>query len=382
MTVTAIIVAAGQGTRAGGAQPKQLQLLGRRTVLNWSIDTFQAHQSVTKTVVVVPAGQRKHYRDFVPETVHVVEGGRTRSDSVRNGLAALDLGDDDLVMIHDAARPGLDRHIIDALLDAMQRADAACPALPVVDALKRQTDDGLSNLDRLGLFRIQTPQVFRSRHISAALNQTGQGFVDDLEAIEALGLQVKLTRGHERLSKITYPGDLERIEQMIAPQTMVPRVGNGFDVHGFEDGDFVTLCGIEIPHTQKLSGHSDADVAWHSLTDAILGAAALGDIGDHFPPSDQKWKGAASAIFLEHAIAAAKAAGYGLASCDLTIICEAPKIGPHRNEMRERTAEITGLPLTAISIKATTTEKLGFTGRGEGIAAMASAVLYPLPKEG
>lgn len=378
MSIGAIIVAGGKGLRAGGETPKQLQMLGHSRVFEWAVAAFEAHASISKIVVVVPHGEISNYKAILSETIDVVEGGTTRTASVRNGIDALAMTPEDTVLIHDAARPGLDAEIIDSLIAALQTADAAAPALAVVDALKRQSGTTLKSEDRSNLYRIQTPQAFRIGDISKALSDTSVSYVDDLEAVEALGLKVVLVAGQERLAKITYPGDLERMEQMIAPRAAMPRIGNGFDVHAFADGDGVTLCGVLIPHTKKLSGHSDADVAWHALTDAILGAAALGDIGDHFPPSDAQWRGVDSAIFLRHAIKITRDAGYNLASCDLTVICEAPKVGPHRLKMRERTAEITGLPLDAISVKATTTEKLGFTGRREGIAAMASAVLSPI----
>ncbi|MBO6690154.1 MAG: bifunctional 2-C-methyl-D-erythritol 4-phosphate cytidylyltransferase/2-C-methyl-D-erythritol 2,4-cyclodiphosphate synthase [Henriciella sp.] len=378
MRIAAIIVAAGRGERAGGDSPKQVQLLAGKPVYQWSIDAFLAHDRVEQIILVVPAGEAEIYRSRVDDAIKVVPGGSTRTISVKAGLQASDLSAQDLVLIHDAARPGLNQDTISRLIDAMRTADAAAPALPVPDALKRKGPDSLTTVIREALFRVQTPQIFKHADICEALSQSDD-LVDDLAAIEALNGNVTLVEGSELLAKITYPDDLKRLETLLMPATPAPRFGTGYDVHAFEPGSEVILCGVRIPHDQKLSGHSDADVAWHALTDAILGAAALGDIGDHFPPSDAKWKGVASEVFLKHAVEQAAAAGWTLSSCDLTVICEAPKVKPHRETMRAETARITGLPLDAISVKATTTEGLGFTGRREGIAAQASAVLSPSP---
>lgn len=376
MPIAAIIVAAGRGERAGGNLPKQVQPLAGKPVYQWSIDAFLTHDRVEQVILVVPNGEEEVYRSRVDNAIKVVPGGATRTVSVKAGLDACDVSTQDLIMIHDAARPGLDQETISRLIDAMHASDAAAPALPVPDALKRRTQDSLTTVDRAELFRVQTPQIFKYADICEALSQSDD-LVDDLAAIEARNGKVTLVEGSELLAKITYPDDLKRLETLLMRSTPAPRFGTGYDVHAFEPGSEVILCGVRIPHDQKLSGHSDADVAWHALTDAILGAAALGDIGDHFPPSDAKWKGAASEVFLQHAVEQAAAAGWTLTSCDLTVICEAPKVKPHREAMRVETARITGLPLDAISVKATTTEGLGFTGRREGIAAQASAVLSP-----
>ena len=309
-----------------------------------------------------------------------MEGGDTGSASVRAGLQACDIGEGGIVLSHDAARPGRKAETISLLISAMDVSDAAAPALPVADALKRKSDTTLSNIDRTDLHRVQTPQAFRLNATKDALGDD-QNLVDDLAAIEAANGSVTLVAGDETLAKITYPEDHARLERLLMPASPAPRFGTGYDVHALEPGNGVTLCGVKISHTQSLVGHSDADVAWHALTDAILGAAALGDIGDHFPPSDPQWKGAPSDLFLKHAVEIARDEGWGLTSCDLTLICEAPRIKPHREAMRRRTAEVTGLPISAISVKATTTEGLGFTGREEGIAAQASAVLAPLASQ-
>ncbi len=376
MRVAAIIVAAGKGERAGGRLPKQLQSLGGKPVFHWSLDAFQQHDQVSQIVIVVPDGAAAAYQARADETVMIVSGGATRTASVKAGLNACQLGAQDLVMIHDAARPGLAQETISDLISAMDTADAAAPALPVSDALKRKTGAKLANVSRDALYRVQTPQIFKYGAICEALAQS-QDLVDDLAAIEARNGRVTLVKGCEHLAKITYPEDLNRLQTLLMSSSPAPRFGTGYDVHAFEPGREVILCGVAIPHDQKLAGHSDADVAWHALTDAILGAAALGDIGDHFPPSEARWKGVASEVFLKHAVEQAAAAGWTLSSCDITLICEAPKVKPHRQAMREATALVTGLPVSAISVKATTTEGLGFTGRGEGIAAQASAVLAP-----
>ena len=375
MVTDVVIVAAGQGSRFGGEAPKQLLPLLDRPVLTHSIDAFRQCQNIRRIVIVAPSDQLDLFENKAAD--RIVPGGETRTASVMAGLHALAEGAPDLVLIHDAARPGVTPTVIEAVIGALKTAPAAAPALPVVDALKRETSDGLQDISREGLMRVQTPQGFHWETIRTAISRGQGAFVDDLAAVEALGAKVALVPGDERNAKITYPGDLERISRLMVAK-MPPRLGTGFDVHAFEPGDRVTLCGVEIPHAAKLEGHSDADVAWHALTDAILGALALGDIGDHFPPSDPQWKGAPSRVFLDHAGQLVRAQGYGISNCDITLICEAPKVKPHREAMRAKTAEVLGVDLSAISVKATTTEGLGFTGRREGIAAQATACLSPL----
>ncbi|WP_321489609.1 bifunctional 2-C-methyl-D-erythritol 4-phosphate cytidylyltransferase/2-C-methyl-D-erythritol 2,4-cyclodiphosphate synthase [uncultured Hyphomonas sp.] len=370
----AIIVAGGRGARTGLDRPKQWETLLGKRVIDWSVDTFLGHPNLLELVIVV---DDLTIATSFPSKTKVVCGGGTRSASVRAGVEAAAAPDGTPVLIHDAARPGLSLTMIDSLISALSDHDAAAPALPVADALKAHVAGRLSTVPRDGLYRVQTPQAFRLGEIRSALEAPGS-FVDDLEAVEAAGARVTLVPGDPRLHKITYAEDFDLVTRLLSPLQSVPRVGKGFDVHAFEPGDHVTLCGVNIPHTAKLKGHSDADAAWHALTDAILGAAALGDIGDHFPPSDPKWKDADSGLFLKHAQMLAEKAGYALSSCDVTVICEAPKVKPHRDAMRVRTAELLGLPLDAVSVKATTTESLGFTGRREGIAAEAVAVLAPL----
>jgi 2-C-methyl-D-erythritol 4-phosphate cytidylyltransferase/2-C-methyl-D-erythritol 2,4-cyclodiphosphate synthase len=380
MKTHAIIVAAGKGERAGGGIPKQRQMLGGKPVFLWSVQAFLAADAVERIVLVVPIGEVDLYRAALGrDRVNVTEGGASRTASVLNGLETLDAAVEDKVLIHDAARPGLDQSTITALIGALEEADAAAPALPVIDALKRQIGAQLETVARDELYRVQTPQAFRVGEVRKALEALTGPLVDDLAAIEQAGGSVKLVEGREALSKITWPGDLARMETELMQTVALPKVGTGFDVHAFAEGDHVTLCGIQIPHDKGLAGHSDADVAWHALTDAILGALALGDIGDHFPPSDPQWKGAPSSVFLKHAVSLAQDRGFGIGNCDLTLICEAPKVKPHREAMRQATADLLGIPLDAVSVKATTTEGLGFTGRREGIAAQAVAVLSPLP---
>ncbi len=279
----------------------------------------------------------------------------------------------DHVLIHDAARPGLSTDVIEELLAALGDADAACPALPVTDALKDTTGGGVRSVTRDALVRVQTPQAFRWNVITAAYAETVGAAVDDLALVEARGAKIALTPGRQGLMKITYPEDLAVVEKLITSPAL--RVGTGFDVHGFEPGDAVILCGVRIPHTKKLEGHSDADAGWHALTDAILGALALGDIGDHFPPSDPQWRGADSRQFLQHAVKLARDRGFHVANADITILAERPKISPHRDAMRRATAEVLGVSTDVVSVKATTTEKLGFVGREEGIAAQAAVLL-------
>lgn len=375
MQVSAIIVAGGLGTRAGPGPPKQLRRLLGRPVVAWSLDALRAHPAIESVVLVTPPGDAAAFEGL--GAARVVEGGDTRTASVKAGLVALQDTATTHVLIHDAARPGLTATIINALVDALAEHDAAAPAISVVDALKRRDGEAVSTVPRGGLYRVQTPQAFDYGLILKALSEAPETLVDDLEAVERLGTPVHFVPGLERLIKLTYPEDFALAEHLLAPLFPCPRIGTGFDVHAFGPGDHVTLCGVRIPHGQGLVGHSDADAAWHALTDAILGALGLGDIGDHFPPSDPQWKGAPSSLFLARAVELAGERGYSPSNCDITLICETPKIKPHRQAMREKTAERLGCALEAVSVKATTAEGLGFTGRGEGIAAQAVAVLSP-----
>jgi 2-C-methyl-D-erythritol 4-phosphate cytidylyltransferase/2-C-methyl-D-erythritol 2,4-cyclodiphosphate synthase len=371
-TVAALIVAAGKGERAGGGVPKQFRDIGGKTVLFHAAEALLRHPAIDTVQVVIGDGQEEVYAAATGDLSlpAPVIGGETRQKSVQNGLEALAAaGGADIVLIHDAARPDTPAAVIDRLLEALETHDGAIPALPVTDSLART--DG-STVDRSEFVTIQTPQAFRFDAILAA-HRTWSGpapATDDAAIARAAGHDVALVAGDPALRKLTFAEDFA----MASPLPSV-RTGMGYDVHAFCPGDAVRLCGVEIPHEMALSGHSDADVALHALTDAILGALGEGDIGSHFPPSDPQWKGAASYLFLEHAAAIAKARDFAIWHVDVTIICEAPKIGPHRGAMRQRIAEILAIPVESVSVKATTSEGLGFTGRREGIAAQALATL-------
>jgi len=299
-------------------------------------------------------------------------GGETRAASVQNGLMALSEFAPEHVFIHDAARPFINAVTIDLLIASLETADGAFPAIAVADALWDQSD--MTSRDRENLIRAQTPQAFSYDLIKDAHQKANPNAKDDVEVALAAGLKVTHVKGSERNFKVTTADDLERADELLRDVPDI-RLGNGYDVHAFEAGDKVILNGIEIPHDKKLAGHSDADVAMHAITDAIYGALAEGDIGQWFPPSEDQWKGAASDIFLRHAVERSKERGFQITHMDCTIICEEPKIGPHAKAMREELSRITGVEVERISVKATTSERLGFTGRSEGIAAQATATL-------
>ena len=385
MTTAALIVAAGRGSRAGGEKPKQYQMLGGKPLLRYSLETLLGHAAVARVAVVIHPDDSQAYAEAIgdltghPRLSPPSLGGAARQDSVRLGLEALALDQPSHVLIHDAARPFI-RHIhIDRLIKMLAQVPGAVLAIPVVDTLKR--DDGgyaRSGVERQGLWRVQTPQAFRFADILAAHRQcAGLALTDDAAVAEQAGLAVKLVPGSEENFKVTEPDDFARAERQLMQRLGDIRTGQGFDVHAFSDdaGRKLTIGGLVIPHDKGLAGHSDADVALHALTDAILGALGDGDIGQHFPPSDSRWKNADSAAFLKYAVDLVTKRGGMLAHCDVTIICEAPKIGPHRDAMRARIAVIAGITLDRVSVKATTTEKLGFTGRREGIAAQAIATV-------
>ncbi len=377
MNVSALIVAAGRGERAGGSIPKQYMALRGRSVLAWSLEAF-SRAGVSDIVVAINEADLELCRAAIGglPNVRTVFGSATRTESVRAGLAAVK---GEIVLIHDAARPGLTGAIVSALIAEIEAgAEAAAPALPVADSLRRVDASGRTSDDvsRDGLVRVQTPQAFHTETIRAAYAAAAPSaaFTDDLSVARAHGVEARLIQGDHRLLKFTYAEDLIMLEALLgAPLT--PCVGTGFDAHRFGEGDHVTLCGVRLAHDKGLVGHSDADAGWHALVDAILGAIGQGDIGAHFPPSDPQWKGANSEAFLRHAAALVKAAGSRIAHVDVTLICERPKIGPHREAMRARTAEVLCLALDRVSIKATTTERMGFTGREEGLAAQAVATV-------
>jgi 2-C-methyl-D-erythritol 4-phosphate cytidylyltransferase/2-C-methyl-D-erythritol 2,4-cyclodiphosphate synthase len=376
MTVAAVIVAAGRGLRAGGGLPKQWRTVAGRAVAAWTLEAFRTSPLVGPIALVLhpdDMGLAPGYAGH-PDVV-VAEGGATRDASVRAGLEALVRFAPDFVLIHDVARPCVTHDLIARVVEALATADAAAPALAVTDALWRGADGLVAGtVDRTGLWRAQTPQGFRFGLILDAHLRHGGGAADDVEVARAAGLDVAIVPGEERNLKITTPEDFARAEGFLREQMDI-RTGNGFDVHAFGPGDSVVLCGITVPHTHGLVGHSDADVGMHALTDAIYGALAEGDIGRHFPPSDARWKGADSALFLEHAVGLAAGRGYRIANGDVTLICERPKIGPHAAAMQARLEAIMGLEAGRISVKATTSERLGFTGREEGIAALATVTL-------
>ncbi|MFD1795688.1 bifunctional 2-C-methyl-D-erythritol 4-phosphate cytidylyltransferase/2-C-methyl-D-erythritol 2,4-cyclodiphosphate synthase [Paracoccus aurantiacus] len=367
-----IITAAGRGSRMGGP-PKQWRDLNGKSVLARSIAAFAQFPRI---IVVLSPDDMGRAIDELSGPVTLVAGGATRSDSVRAGLEVLDGSGIRHVLIHDGARPLVSPQVIAGVVSALaQGADAAAPALPVSDALWRSEDGRVTGLQsRDGLFRAQTPQGFSLDAILAAHRAFPEGAADDVELARRAGHEVVITAGAEDNLKLTYGPDFDRARRILG-DAMDIRLGNGFDVHAFEDGDHVTLCGVRIAHDRTLKGHSDADVGMHALTDAIYGALAEGDIGRHFPPSDPQWKGADSAVFLAHAGDLARSRGFSIGNADVTLICEAPKIGPHAGDMQSRLAEILGIEAARISVKATTSERLGFTGRGEGIAAIATATL-------
>ncbi|RKR02796.1 2-C-methyl-D-erythritol 2,4-cyclodiphosphate synthase [Maricaulis maris] len=378
MKIAAVIVAAGRGERAGGGVPKQYRELAGKSVLSRTLHRLRHGRVFVGIIVVINPADQDHITAVEAELgtkLDTIPGGATRTASVRAGLEAARATGADAVLIHDAARPFVSHKLIDRLVDALATHDAVIPALPVADALFRSAgDDGTTMGDpvsRDGLFAAQTPQAFHLAPLLAAYAQLGDtALPDDAAVIRAAGGEVALVPGEAENFKLTTADDFDRAERQIMSETITV-TGQGYDVHRLEPAEVMWLCGIEIRAGLGLIGHSDADAGLHALTDAILGAAGAGDIGQHFPPSDPQWKGAASDAFLLHAVKLLKDAGGELVHADLTIIAERPKIGPHREAMRARVAQLLGLPEARVNIKATTTEKLGFTGRGEGLAAQA-----------
>lgn len=393
----AIIVAGGQGQRTGLSIPKQYAMLGESAVLDWSVAAFARHADCIGIVLVVADGDAARAANAAASaSTHIVVGGATRQASVAAGMAGVLAllptgpadGSDPIVMVHDAARPGITSDIVDALLDALsvEGRDGALPALAVADTLAQREDAPIlgSTVSRDMLVRVQTPQAFRLSTLrSAHRTWSGSAATDDAQMVRAAGGIVAIVPGDTRLDKITNAGDLERMTAILSEKhdapthapAMLPAVGSGFDVHRLIPGDGLWLGGVFIAHTHTLEGHSDADVVLHALTDALLGAIAAGDIGSHFPPSDPQWKGAASSQFLAHARDLVTETGARITHVDCTVMCEAPKVGPHREAIRQRIAELLDLPVNRVAVKATTTERLGFTGRGEGIAAQATATI-------
>jgi 2-C-methyl-D-erythritol 4-phosphate cytidylyltransferase/2-C-methyl-D-erythritol 2,4-cyclodiphosphate synthase len=377
--IVALIVAAGQGSRAGGDIPKQFRMIAGQTVLAHAVDALAAHDRIDAIHVVVAPGQQDAASALVGDRVASFHAGAdSRRGSVRAGLEAIEAaGGAEMVLIHDAARPFVPAAVIDALLVALEKSTGAIPVLPVADTLVRGTGGIMGDMvDRAALHRVQTPQAFRFDAILAAhrIWNDEREATDDAQMLGAAGHDVALVAGDERLEKLTYPQDFARAEMRLATPR-VTRVGMGYDVHRLAPDEELWLGGVLVPHDRGLAGHSDADVALHAIVDALLGALAEGDIGSHFPPSDPQWRGASSDRFLAYARDRVTARGGRIEHIDLTIICEAPKIGPHRDAMRGRIAEILAVPVDQVSVKATTTERLGFAGRREGIAAQAVATL-------
>lgn len=391
-TIAVIVVAAGRGERASTGRdttPKQYRSLAGQPVLSRSIAAFLGRDDVSWVVPVIHSEQVERYAGLGladERLLPPVIGGDTRQASVLAGLTALSAKRPDLVLIQDAARPLVSSEVIGGVIEALKGAEAALPVVPVTDTIKRSVDGRTvtATEDRKTLFAAQTPQGFRFPQILSAHLRAGRmprEFTDDAAIAEWAGLTVALTPGSTHNLKITHPEDFARAERLLGKETaMETRIGTGFDVHPFDVGNSVWLGGVEIPHTHKLKGHSDADVALHALTDAIYGALGEGDIGKHFPPSDPQWKGAASSIFLKHAAGLVGERQGRIVNLDITIVCEAPRVGPHVEAMKAAIGGVCGISSSRVAIKATTSEQLGFTGRGEGIVAMASASIE-LPRE-
>ncbi len=379
MRVTALIVAAGSGSRMGDGVPKQFRALGARAVLAHAVDALSRHSGIDAVRVVIGPGQQELAtralggRDVGP----LIIGGAERADSVRAGHAALN---GEVVLVHDAARPFCPPEVIDRLLTALETNVAAVPVLPVADTLAKAGESLGEPVDRSGLVRVQPPQAFRLPELVAAYARwSGGAPTDESTVMRAAGQTVALVAGDPSLDKLTTAADWRQAEERLAAR-MIARTGLGYDVHAFAGEGPVMMGGIAIPHGRGLAGHSDGDVVLHAITDALLGAAGFGDIGEHFPPSDPQWQGAASEIFLAHAAGLIRAAGGLIDHVDCTVICEEPRVGPYRAAMRTNVARILELPTSAVSIKATTTERLGFTGRREGIAAQAVASVRMEPQ--
>ncbi len=372
MTVTALIVAAGKGERLGASVPKQFLPIAGKPVLRWAVEALIGHPAIRAVRVVIGEGQATQAGAALAglEVGDLINGGAERADSVRAGLASVN---GDAVLVHDAARPFCPPEVVDRLLAPLEFFEGSAPVLAVRDTIARVGEELDAPVDRSGLARVQTPQAFRLSDLRQAYRQwTGAPPTDETTVLRAAGMRVAAVEGDPALDKITTAADFRRAEQWLAGR-LVPRTGMGFDVHAFAGDGPVMLGGIAVPHSRGLAGHSDADVVLHAITDAVLGAAGLGDIGEHFPPSDPQWKGASSDRFLSHAVELLRTQGAILDHVDCTIIAEEPKVGPYRAAMRARIAEIAGLAVDQVSIKATTTEGLGFTGRREGIAAQAVA---------
>ncbi|MBP7649098.1 MAG: bifunctional 2-C-methyl-D-erythritol 4-phosphate cytidylyltransferase/2-C-methyl-D-erythritol 2,4-cyclodiphosphate synthase [Phenylobacterium sp.] len=377
MNFSAVVVAAGSSTRAGPGAPKPWRSLGGRPILRWSVEALSL-AGAREIIVVTGTDRMADAGEALAGLAgwSAVVGGATRAESVQRGLAALSAPEHEAVLIHDAARPFVTAAHVETLLAALGSADGAVPALPVADTLKRGTAIVAETVSRDGLWRAQTPQAFRLRTLldAYAAWPADAEPTDDAAVVERAGGKVALVAGDPLLMKLTYPEDFAMAEQLAGGRRII-RTGFGVDAHRWGPGDAVWLCGVKIDHDQTLIGHSDADAGLHALTDAILGAIGEGDIGEHFPPTDSQWRGAASDRFLLHAASLVAAKGGTILNVDVTLICERPKIRPHRDAMRARLADLLNLPLDRVSVKATTTEGMGFTGRGEGLMAQAVATV-------
>jgi 2-C-methyl-D-erythritol 4-phosphate cytidylyltransferase/2-C-methyl-D-erythritol 2,4-cyclodiphosphate synthase len=372
MALTALIVAAGRGTRVGSDVPKQFRIVGGKPVLRWAVEAIQRHPAVGAVSVAIGDGQQAQAEQVLADLppVRLVTGGAERADSVRAGLAT---AEGDAILVHDAARPFCPPQVIDRLVQALEFFDGAAPVLSVGDTLAKADGELRDPVDRSDLVRVQTPQAFRLAALREAYSRwSGDSPTDETTVVRAAGMRVAAVEGDFALEKLTTAGDFERAEAMLAAR-FIARTGMGYDVHRFGGEGPIMLAGLAIPYPRGLAGHSDADVVLHALTDALLGAGGLGDIGEHFPPTDNRWRDAGSDIFLGHAAQLIRERGGIIDHVDCTVICEEPKVGPHRSAMRVRVAAILGLSIDQVSIKATTTEGLGFTGRREGIAAQAVA---------
>jgi 2-C-methyl-D-erythritol 4-phosphate cytidylyltransferase/2-C-methyl-D-erythritol 2,4-cyclodiphosphate synthase len=378
-SVYALVVAAGRGTRFGGSRPKQYLPLGGATILRHAVAALGDHRRIANVLVAIRPEDRALFDSSVAglDVLPPVAGGPTRQESVRLGLEALAAHCPHRVLIHDGARPFPDHQLVGRVIDGLDKAAAAIPCQPLRDTIKRA--EGMTireTIDRSALWRAQTPQGFHFDAILAAHRAAiGRELTDDAAVAEAAGLVPLIVEGSEDNLKVTTAEDLAAAERLLAVRQGDVRVGQGFDVHPFAPGDHLWICGVKVPHGMSLAGHSDADVGLHALTDAVLGAIGAGDIGMHFPPSDPRWRGAASDQFLSHAADLVRARGGAIAAADVTIVCERPKIAPYRTTMVERIATILGITPDRVSVKATTTEKLGFTGRAEGMAAQAVATV-------
>jgi len=377
--IAVVIVAGGRGERVGGAVPKQyLPLLGK-PILRWTAEAFARHPAIDLIQVVIGVNDEAAYTDAVRglKVLPTLAGGPTRQHSVMHGLEALAHHKPDYVLIHDAARPLISAETIGLVIAALRNgAEAAVPLLPVADTLRKRDNGAWVTVPRDGLLRAQTPQGFRfDRILKIHRDHATHDLTDDMALAELAGLDIVVVPGEESNIKITTQKDFGMAEQLLAARLGETRTGYGYDAHRFAPGDHLWLCGVKIDHDHALEGHSDADAGLHALTDAILGAIGAGDIGQHFPPTDERWRGAPSWKFLDHAASLVRDQGGAIVHCDVTLICERPKVSPHRDAMRARVAEILAIDISRVSVKATTTEGMGFEGRREGLAAQAVATV-------